>query len=265
MMRWGLGMILAMAVLAAGAAPPAPPAPRDRADKPDGWTPVVVETDDLGAGTKAKGLPASPAPAKPAAGIRVDEESKTVTVPVAFTRTKGVVERLLSAKKKNPGASVLVTEHSARDLAAALAKAGLVPGRRPEPVGEDRAKVPAGAALDITVVSKAADGKVTRTPAARFLSDKSSGEPLGQGAWVYVGPQMLREGDADVLVTEMTGAIVTTNLRDATAVVYWRPRLPDDAQPYVTAFYVSTAPLPVPGDTCELEIRPAAPPVSPRK
>jgi len=251
----GLGMVLVLAVLAAGAAAPAPPAPREPAAKSDRLAPVMVEPDDLGTPAKPKPPPAPSAPARHAGEIRVDERAKTVTVPVAFTRAKGVVERLLSAKKKNPAASVLVTEHSAKDLAAALAKAGLAPGRRPAPVGEDRATLASGAALEITVLAKAADGKVARTPAATFLSARSSGEPLGEGAWVYVGPQTLREGDAEILVTEMTGSIVTTNLRDSTAVIYWRPRLPDDSQPYVTAFYASASPLPAAGETCQLEIR----------
>jgi hypothetical protein len=261
--------LLSMGAAAAPASSEKPPASRDRppvaSEKPaaasDRWGPMVVGTDDLGPGAKPKSAsPAVPA-AKIAPEIRLDEKSRTVTVPATFTRAKGVLEWLLASGNKHATASVLVTARSARDLAAALAKVGLTPGVRPEPVGEDRATRPAGQALEITVVARAADGKVARTPAEKFLAAKSSGEPLGPGGWVYVGPQVLREGDVDILVTELSGSIATTNLRDATAVIYWVGES-DDRQPYVTAFYASSQPLPAEGTAVEVEIR-AAPPAAP--
>ena len=58
-------------------------------------------------------------------------------------------------------------------------------------------------------------------------------------------------------VTELSGSIVTTNLRDQTAMIYWVPKSPPDAQPYVAAFYASGATLLGEKEKCELEIRPA--------
>jgi hypothetical protein len=256
MPRWCVGLISVLALFLLGAAAPEAGAPAERPAKPDRWGPIVVGTDDAGLPGKPKTPPAAPPAAKAAGEIRVDEKTKTVRIPVAPTRAKGVVEWLLASGKKHAATSVLVTEHAAKDLAAALAKAGLAPGVRPEPVGEDRAKLPSGQAVEIALVSKGADGKETRTPAAKFLSPKSTGEPLGEGAWVYVGPQVLREGDVDLLVTELSGSIVTTNLRDQTAMIYWVPKSPPDAQLYVAAFYASSATLPGEKEKCELEIRP---------
>jgi len=258
MSRLCVGLISVFGILLAGAAAPQPGAPAERPAKTDRWGPMVIGTDDTNLPGKAKTPAAGPPRAKPAGEIRVDEKTRTVRVPVTFTRAKGVVEWLLCSGGKHGPTSVLVTEHSAKDVAAALAKAGFAPGARPESVGEDRAKPPSGPAVEITVVWKGADGKETRRAAAQFLSAKSSGEPLGQGAWIHVGPQVLREGDADILVTELSGSIVTTNLRDLTGMIYWVPRGPADPPPYVAAFYASSVPLPPEGATCELEVRPAS-------
>lgn len=254
MPRWCVGLISVFAPFLLGAAAPEAVAPAERPAQPDRWGPIVVGTDDGDVPGKPRTPAAAPAPAKAAGEIRVDEKTKTVRIPVAPTRAKGVVEWLLASGKRHGATSVLMTEHSAKDLAAALAKVGLAPGVRPEPVGEDRAKLPSGQAVEIALVSRRADGKETRTPAARFLSPKSTGEPLGEGTWVYVGPQVIREGDVDLLVTELSGSIVTTNLRDQTAMIYWVPKGPADAQPYVAAFYAASAPLPGEKEKCELEI-----------
>jgi hypothetical protein len=258
MPRAGVGLIVVLGIFLAGAAAPPRSAPDKPPAKSDRWGPMVVGTDDADLPGKPKTPPAAPTPARPAGEIRVDEKTKTVRIPVALTRAKGVVEWLLASGKKHGATSVLVTDHSAKDLAAAVAKAGLAPGIRPELVGDDRAKPPSGQAVEIALVCTGADGQETRTPAAKLLSPKSSGEPLGEGAWVYVGPQFLREGDVDILVTELSGSIVTTNLRDLTAMIYWVPKVPSDPPPYVTAFYASSTPLLRENEKCELEIRPAS-------
>jgi len=246
-----LVMLGAMAWGAAGSESP-PPGPKAS----DRLAPVVVGTDDLRTPVADKKPPA--APAKPASTIGVDDKTGAVRIPVAPTRARGVVEWLLSSGRKHPAVSVLVTEHSAKDLAAALAKAAYKPGTRPVPVGSDRARPPAGPAVEIDLVVTAPDGKESRTPAARLLASSSGGEPLGEGAWVYVGPQTLREGDADILVTELSGSIVTTNLRDSSAVVYWVPKGEAGSEGYVRTYYAAVPP-PAAGCVCELEIRPVSP------
>jgi hypothetical protein len=240
----------------AAAPEPAPPEPAIRSD---GLAPVVRGTDDVVRRPEAAGP--QPAPPKPAAQVRVDEKARTVRIPARFTGARGMVEWLLSAGGKHPATSVLVTDCPVRDVAAALAKIGLAAGVRPQPVGEDRARPPVGRrasadeVLFITVVVREAAGKETRTPAAGFLSRRTDGPPLagGDGMWVYVGPQIVREGDAEILVTEFSGSLATTNLLDSSAIIYWSPASHGEAAPYVSAFYASELPTEA-GRPCEVEI-----------
>jgi len=249
----------AMIVAAGGAAPAA-----ESAKAPDRLPPIVVGTDDIHPDKGKKPPPEAVTP-KPLAPIRVDEKTRTVFVPARFTRAKGVVEWLLSAGPKHPGTSVLVTDHTARVLAEALSRVGLAGGTRPEPVGEERVRPPKGAAVEIDLVVRTADGKETRTPASRFLSEKSGGEPLGEGAWVYAGLQVIREADAEISVTDLSGSLITTNLRDSSALAYWCPKTAEDPAPYVTAYYASSAPPPAEGEACELAIRPAPAPAAQKR
>ncbi|MBM4019747.1 MAG: hypothetical protein FJ288_15735 [Planctomycetes bacterium] len=261
--------VLAACVLAAAMVGCVGPAMTDSprtAVRDDRFAPVVRGTDDLVPPVPAAAAPlphgrGSDTPAAPVPPVRVDEKARSVRIPARFTGARGVVERLLSAEGKHRGLSVLVTECSVRDVAAALEKMGLLPGVRPEAVGEDRARPPVGRRSSsdevffITVVVRDAEGKEARTPAARFLSRRADGPPLtaDDGWWVYVGPQVLSEGGAEILVTEFSGSVVTTNLRDSSAVIYWSPPPGGEAAPYVSAFYASAAPTEA-GRPCEVEI-----------
>jgi len=250
-------LILVLFVPLAAAGAPAtetrPEVPRTRLER---FKPLVLETDDLR--TVRKGEKAGGA-AKGVSGIRVDAKAGAVGIPVTPTETRGVVERLLSSCGKCPAGSVLVTPCSAAEAAAALAKVGLEPGTRPVPVGDDRARPPSGRALEITLVAKAAGGKATRVPAARLLASKSDGTPLGPGRWVYVGPQRIGGKTDHILVTELSGSVATTDLRDTSAMIYWVPRT-DDPEPYARAYYASHESLPQTCEALELEIRLAEPP-----
>lgn len=256
-----LTLLLVLAGLSGCMATPAAapgPAPQAPAIRSDGLAPVVRGTDDLVRRPEAAGP--RPAPPKPAAQVRVDEKARTVRIPARFTGARGMVEWLLSAGDKHPATSVFVTDSSVRDVAAALAKIGLAAGVRPQWVGDDRARPPAGRlssdeVLIFEVVVRDAAGKETRTPAAGFLSRRTDGPPLaaGDGTWVYVGPQILREGDAEILVTEFSGGLATTNLLDSSAMIYWSPSSHGEAAPYVSAFYASELPT-VAGRPCEVQI-----------
>jgi hypothetical protein len=235
-------------------------APQEPAIRSDGLAPVVRGTDDLVRWPEAAAPAAQPAPPKPAAQVRVDEKARTVRIPARFTGARGMVEWLLSAGGKHPATSVLVTDCPVRDVAAALAKIGLAAGVRPQPVGEDRARLPVGRlpgdeVLIFEVVVRDAAGKETRTPAAEFLSRRADGPPLtaGDGMWVYVGPQMVREGDAEILVTEFSGSLATTNLLDSSAIIYWSPSSHGEAAPYASAFYASELPTEA-GRPCEVQV-----------
>jgi hypothetical protein len=221
--------------------------------------PMLMGTGDVAA-TASK---AGEAAVKPAPTIIVDAKTHTVRATVRFSRAKGVVEWVLSSRKKHPGSSVMLSENSAADFAAAFAKAGYAPGMPPVVYTEDRARPPAGQPVEIDVIVMRADGKTDRAPAASFISMKSSGEPAGEGTWLYVGPQSIREGDAEILVTELSGSVITTNSRDSSAMIFWMPKVSNGSPSVSATYYVSSIPLPGDDDRCEVEIRPAAVPVVP--
>ena len=258
--RFGLLFLLVLGALGGCMTPreaaPAKPVAREEAPRNERLAPVVLGTEDVGPRAPAARA-AKPAAGSPAPAVRVDEKARTVRIPARLTRATGVVEWLLSAGAAHPTTSVLVTDCSARDVAAGLAKIGLAGGTRPQMAGEERAKLPSGPAVAIDIVIKDAAGKESRIPASRFLSARSDGPPLGEGAWVYVGPQEVREGESSIIVTELSGSLVTTNLRDSSAVIYWAPKTAGDPAPYVSASYASNAVLPGGGGACEVEIRPA--------
>jgi hypothetical protein len=230
--------------------------------------PIVVGTPDAAPPKAAKTPPAktgdksaSPAkPSGPAADIRTDAKSHTVRFSAAFGRP-GVVEWLLTAGLKHAGLAVLSTPHSAQDLARAFATAGFPAGRPPVLAGDDVARPPAGAPVEISVILKGKDGQEVRCPAARLLSEKPRGEPLCEGQWIYVGPQPIREGDAEILVTELSGSVATTNLRDTSAFIYWVPKR-TGAEPSVPTYHTSGA-VPIEKDSPgEVEVRLVAPKAS---
>jgi len=235
---------------------PAKPAAGDDVSRDERLAPVVFGTEDLGPRARP-GRAARPTEAGIAPAVRVDQKARTVRIPARFTRATGVVEWLLSAGAAHPTTSALVTDCPVRDVAAGLAKIGLVGGRRPQLVGEDRAGPPSGPVVAVDVVIKDAAGKELKLAASRFLSARSDGPPLGEGAWVYVGPQEVREGGATTIVTELTGSLITTNLRDSSAIIYWAAKTAADPAPYVSACYSSGVALPGPDAACEVEIRPA--------
>jgi hypothetical protein len=242
-----------------GAPQTAAPAPRPKSVIPERYTPVVRGTDDVTVGpvrTEAAKSPQAAATVKSVPPVQVDEKARTVRIPCRFSGARGVVEWLVSAGGKHPATSVLLTDAAVRDIAAAMAKAGLTPGVRPEAVGEDRARAPKGAAVSIEVVIKGG-GQDGRAPATTYFSRESGGKPMNEGTWIYVGPQSFKEGDAEILVTDLSGSIATTNLRDSSALIYWAPKATGDAPAYVTAFYASNVPQPAEGTACELEIKPA--------
>jgi len=259
--RFGLVLFLVLGVLcgcmARPEAAPAKPAVRGDAPRDERLAPVVFGTDDGRPRTRPAPA-AEPGAVRPAPAIRVDEKAGTVRIPARFTRATGVVEWLLSAGTAHPATSVFVTDCPVRDVAGALAKIGLAGGTRPQGVGEDRARPPVGTAVTIEIVVKNGAGKELRIPADRFLSSRSGGPPLGEGAWVYVGPQTVRENESQLVVTELSGSLITTNLRDSSAMVYWAATSGSDPASDLSACYASGAVLPGGGEACEIEIRPAA-------
>jgi hypothetical protein len=243
---------------------PAAPSPEPEATVPNGMGPIVRGTDDATAPAEGAHPPPAPA-ARTSAPIKVDEKTRTVHIPVRLTGARGVVEWLLAAGDRHKASAVLVTDRSAGEVAAAMARVGLAPGVRPEPVGEDRATIPQGSALAVTVIIKDAAGRPMRIPAERLLSRQSGGEPLAEGRWVYAGPQVVLEADAEINVTELSGSLATTNLRDASALIYWVPapddrRTGDEAAPFVLTYYPSNLLLPEKTESCDLEIRAAGGP-----
>jgi len=243
-------LVMLSSCLAAAAAETRPEAPRSRLDR---FKPLILETDDLRTVGKAEKTGDA---AKAGPAIHVDAKTGTVRIPVTPTRTRGVVERLLSARGKHPASSVLVTPYSAAEVAAAFAKAGFEAGARPVPVGDDRARPPSGKAVEVALLATSSGGKMGRIPAARLLASKSDGTPLGPGRWVYVGPQTVGGKTDRILVTGLSGSVATTDLRDLSAIIYWVPRTAD-RQAYARACYASRQALPQTGAAFELEIRPA--------
>ncbi|MCX5684983.1 MAG: YdjY domain-containing protein [Planctomycetota bacterium] len=261
MRRFGLTGLLILGALCGCKAPPAaaPAVAVAGAETPrdERLAPSVFGTDDMLPHAPSASA-AKPAAAKPAPVSGVDEKARMVRIPARFTRATGVVEWLLSAGAAHPATSVLVTDCPVRDVAGALAKIGLVSGARPQPVGDDRARPPSGSAVAIDVVVRDGAGKESRIPASRFLSARSDGPPLGEGAWIYVGPQAAGEGDSQIVVTDLSGSLVTTNLRDSSGMIYWTPKTSGGSEPYVSACYASSTALPGGGGACEIEIRPVS-------
>jgi len=261
MRRFGLTSILILGALcgcmARPEAVPAKPAVRAEAPRDERLAPVVFGTDDGRPRTRPAPA-AEPGAVRPAQAVRVDEKVRTVRIPARFTRATGVVEWLLSAGTAHPATSVFVTDCPVRDVAGALAKIGLAGGTRPQGVGDDRARPPAGPAVTIEIVVKDGAGNESRIPAGRFLCAGSGGQPLGEGAWIYVGPQTVRENESQLVVTELSGSLITTNLRDSSAMVYWAATSGSDPASDLSACYASSAALPGGGEACEIEMRPAA-------
>ncbi len=255
MSRFTVAALVMLCACLAAAAPAAEMRPKEPRTRLDRFKPLVLETDDLRTVRKVEKAGDGDA-AKPAAKIQVDAKTHTVRIPVAPTRTRGAVEWLLTACGKHPAASVLVTARAAAEVSAAFAKAGFEAGVHPRRVGADRVGPPSGRTVEISLIAKASGGKVTRIPAARLLASKSDGTPLGPGRWVYVGPQRIGDSTDSILVTELSGSLATTNVRDASAIVYWVSEDRDPA-PYVRAYYASREALPGKDAAFELEIRAA--------
>ena len=193
--------------------------------------------------------------------VHVDPKTRTVRVPVRVTGARGVVEWLLSAGGRHERMSVLVTWCSARAVARALEQAGLAAGRPPEPVGEDAARPPAGPAVSLTLRFRGPYGSPAHVSAEALLADKSDGTPLPKGRWIYVGPQTL--ADDAVLLAELSGSLVTTALRDTSALVYWVPASSGEGPSYVKAVYDRRGAVPAGVTEAVLEIRPVASPAEP--
>jgi hypothetical protein len=236
------------------------PAAETKPPAADGLAPQVLGTDDLGIPSVRKPpAPAAPKADAPTTSIEVDASARAVRIPVRVTGSRGVVEWLLASDGRHAGTSVLVTAHTAAQVAEALEKSGLAAGTPPVKVGSDRARPPAGAAVEVALIVRTGDGKTARTPASRLIAPKAGGEEAGPGAWVYVGPRRLEGDGVKVLLPALSGSVVTTNPRDSSACVYWSPAGEDDDAPYVREWYASAASPAVPdGASCLLEIRPAA-------
>jgi hypothetical protein len=218
------------------ATPPRAPA-REDPSPPDAMAPILLGTLDEGHPRPAA-TPTTASPAKAGPRVEVDEKSRVVRIPVRVSLKAGVVEWLLSSGERHAGMSVFVTDCPAGEVAEALAKIGLSVGQRPQTSGDDRVRPPTGEAVRVSFI--AGSGGV-ETPAESLISSQSGGPPLQAGSWVYVGPQIIREGDTEVNVTHLAGGLVTTNLRDSSALIYWVPAKADEASPYAAAFYGSKA------------------------
>ncbi len=224
--------------------------------------PILVETDDLG--TSGRKQPARPdrkgaEATKPAdRPIHVDARTRTVRLPVRPTGAKGVVEWLLTVSGRHQATAVLVTGHPFRAVARAMEKATFARGRHPEPVGTDAARPPRGPALRLTLVAEGPNGRPVRVPAERLLAAGSDGKPLGKGRWVYTGPRTVDEGR--VVLASPSGSVVTTDLRDVHAMVYWVPAEAAGGPVYARAVYARAEALPAGTGPWTLEIRPAPPP-----
>jgi hypothetical protein len=282
----GAGLIVTLSILLAGGCAwlhPAAEEPGARPPAADGlrpasapFPPIVVGYEESGGNRTATGGTAVAAPpARPVPRIEVDAQARTVRIPVRVSGGKaGVVEWLLSSGSKHAGMSVLVTDCPPRDVAEALAKIGLKPGAHPEVRGEDRVRDARGEQVEITLLLPAppaqagstAGAKVAgefRLAAHRLLAVKLSGRPLEAGAWVYVGPKTIREGDAEVCLTDLSGSLFTTNLHDTSALAYLTAVAAEaggDAGEAPAAFYLSSqVPAQISGPLF-LEVRPAPAP-----
>jgi len=247
-----------------GASPvPAADAPRPEAPDserppaaPAGLVPIVVGTPETlppGA-AKPPPKPAAPRPPEPSPAVRADAAAHVVRFPVTMVRPDGPVDRLVSCELKYAGRSVFTTPCSARDLAKAFDRAGFPAGRPPARAADDHMRPPSGPTVEIALVVRARDGRETRFPAATFLSEEPRGTPLAEGRWVWVGPQVIRDGDAAILMPALSGSVVTTDLGDSSAMAYW-VAAGEKAEVYGLNCYASSSPRPPQDCTLEIEVR----------
>jgi len=252
-----------------GTAPEGKPSSDERSDESNSGyghlKPLLMEAEPLAPLPGKRRGGDSPAPADAAAtpAVRVDPKTHTVRAPVHVTHARGVVEWLLSAGERHAETSVLLARCPVRALARALEQAGLAEGGPPQPVGEDAARPPAGPAVRLTLVFAGAEGAPTRLPAEDLLAAGSDGTALPPGRWVYVGPRTVADGQ--ILLAELSGSLVTTALRDTSAMIYRVPASSPGKPLYVKAYYAR--PKAVPSEVTEavLEIRPAAASSEPRE
>ena len=251
-----VGFVLLAVASAAAAGAPVPDALDPVGEAPMRMEPIVQNTDEDGRPVRAERPERGEGTSDPLPPIRVDPNRHTVRVPVAFSRAEGLVVWLLSSGGRCRHTSVLVTRHKIRHLAMAFRAACFPEGRASRQVDDGRAGAPEGVPVEIDVVVTRAEGDEVRFPAALFLAERSGGDSLENGQWVYTGPRTLQEDDVALLVTELSGSVVTTNLGDSSAFIHW---VPTDAEAgggaLRKAYYLSGVPLPEEGYACEVEIR----------
>ncbi len=262
-MRWTVG--IQVAVLAALAAV----GRGGETVPPEGFEPLIVDpTAPARASAETPPTPAErpstpPSEAPKAPAPEVDKVARTVRIPVELTGAEGVIEWILGTARAPKASTILVTPCRAQAVADALAAIGLAKGTPPEARGDGPPGPPSGPSLELSLVWHTKE-KPGLLPATRLFAPSPDGRDAGPGRWVYAGPATVREGEATLLVASVSGSLVTTNLRDTSALIYWVPGPGEPGLEALRTWYAAKAPGVPAGSKPALVVRPAAPPKPPK-
>jgi len=202
---------------------------------------TALFTFALAAQERREPAPAEPPPTVEAArkkllddlreqGIVVDRDAETVTIPCVVNRVMDPLEYLLINERGKRHEALFVTRAKPSILNSAFLLLGFVPGKNattepiePEPTEEEvangaefvRILPPEGMRLWITVSwTRQDEGKTIEhdVPVEDLLLDLTTGKPIEDVEWIYLGGQTapLYRNDPPVFVADYEGNLIST-------------------------------------------------------
>ena len=162
-----------------------------------------------------------------AAGLKLDLEQRSVTMPARMGRPADLIEYLLIHRRGKSHESLFLTETQPSLLNAALLALDLTPGtnvtykeKDPAPSEEEmRAGAdwliitpPKGTPVWFTVKWTDKDAKVHEVAVDDILMDVTTGEAVEGADWIYLGGRMAApyRGEAPVFIADLEGNLVST-------------------------------------------------------
>lgn len=186
-------------------------------------------------------------------GVHVDLDKRTIRIAARAIRPADPLEYLLIHRRGKSHEALLVTEVKPSVLNSAFLLLGYRKGKnaraeeiQPPPTPEQieagapwlRVYPPQGEEVYLVVSWKGPDGEIVRRPAEDLVLDMTTGAPVADLAWIYLGGQMapLYRGEKPVFVADYEGNLVSTcYMHPANHLITIRHRRgPDDQNWWVT-------------------------------